>query len=363
MEHSGYIKSQIDNGFKEINLPSISADIFNIILNFMNTGYLEINEENIYSLLLATHLLHMPRAVDICRNYLITRNVNNDAQQAGQLIIKPIPSRKFGFGPVYWPPTAPSIFQTITPPSTYLTATYPLIDLPIMKNYQQHHQQQQNQHHNHQQQQQMPSTSYPATKYDTKTIKSKEITKDIACCDGPVRFKRVLNTNYSSLNDQINAATKNYVCNYCKHTFKSHYCYRKHTRRHLNPVQINNDAIKSTATIPPQTTTTIPTIPQTTTTNQHHHQSTLKQMNVQYYPCKTCGSKFPSYYFVHKHRKLCHKNEEDDDEEEEEGGGGGGGGGGGANEEMKSTNTTARTDRTDRADRTDRTDRIDRTGK
>lgn len=32
-------------------------------------------------------------------------------------------------------------------------------------------------------------------------------------------------------------------------------------------------------------------------------------MNVQYYPCKTCGSKFPSYYFVHKHRKLCHADE------------------------------------------------------
>ncbi|KAH9645496.1 hypothetical protein HF086_007012 [Spodoptera exigua] len=28
-----------------------------------------------------------------------------------------------------------------------------------------------------------------------------------------------------------------------------------------------------------------------------------------YYPCKTCGSKFPSYYFVHKHRKRCHAEE------------------------------------------------------
>ncbi|KFB43488.1 AGAP004733-PA-like protein [Anopheles sinensis] len=35
-------------------------------------------------------------------------------------------------------------------------------------------------------------------------------------------------------------------------------------------------------------------------------------MNVQYYPCKTCGSKFPSYYFVHKHRKLCHAEEDDE---------------------------------------------------
>lgn len=34
-------------------------------------------------------------------------------------------------------------------------------------------------------------------------------------------------------------------------------------------------------------------------------------MNVQYYPCKTCGSKFPSYYFVHKHRKLCHTDQDE----------------------------------------------------
>lgn len=33
---------------------------------------------------------------------------------------------------------------------------------------------------------------------------------------------------------------------------------------------------------------------------------TALDLNVQYFPCKTCGCKFPSYYFVHKHRRLCH---------------------------------------------------------
>ena len=37
-------------------------------------------------------------------------------------------------------------------------------------------------------------------------------------------------------------------------------------------------------------------------------------LNVQYFPCKTCGSKFPSYYFVHKHRRLCHSEETSQDE-------------------------------------------------
>lgn len=36
----------------------------------------------------------------------------------------------------------------------------------------------------------------------------------------------------------------------------------------------------------------------------------LLDMNVQYYPCKSCGAKFPSYYFVHKHRRRVHPEEE-----------------------------------------------------
>ena len=30
----------------------------------------------------------------------------------------------------------------------------------------------------------------------------------------------------------------------------------------------------------------------------------MKDLNVQYFPCKICGAKFPSYYFVHKHKKM-----------------------------------------------------------
>lgn len=67
---------------------------------------------------------------------------------------------------------------------------------------------------------------------------------DIACCDGPVRFSRVLNEAWKEKSEQ----------NWCRH--------RK-----------------------------------------------IKTANVQYYPCKTCGCRFPSYYFVHKHRKRCHAEE------------------------------------------------------
>ncbi|CAH2093438.1 unnamed protein product [Euphydryas editha] len=39
------------------------------------------------------------------------------------------------------------------------------------------------------------------------------------------------------------------------------------------------------------------------------HKKAPPRTAVHYYPCKTCGSKFPSYYFVHKHRKRCHADE------------------------------------------------------
>lgn len=64
---------------------------------------------------------------------------------------------------------------------------------------------------------------------------------DIASCDGPVRFSRVLNTAWQE------NAERDWPCRHRK------------------------------------------------------QRSTLH-----YYPCKTCGCKFPSYYFVHKHRKSCH---------------------------------------------------------
>lgn len=44
----------------------------------------------------------------------------------------------------------------------------------------------------------------------------------------------------------------------------------------------------------------------------------LQDINVQFFPCKICGAKFPSYYFVHKHKKLWHEGEEDPSEVETE---------------------------------------------
>ncbi|CAK9824139.1 hypothetical protein ANTRET_LOCUS2354 [Anthophora retusa] len=164
---------------------------------------------------------------------------------------------------------------------------------------------------------------------------------DVACCDGPVKFHRVLNENYlstvscgsssipqsrlqrpcfesenvSSENDEngrpgpvrtpcdsiesgLDAANNsgNYTCGYCRHTFKSQYCYRKHTKRHLLPTRVN-DSIGNRQ--------------RQDIAARNKREVRLLDLNVQYYPCKICGCKFPSYYFVHKHRKLCHANVEE----------------------------------------------------
>jgi len=139
-----------------------------------------------------------------------------------------------------------------------------------------------------------------------------------------------------------------FVCVYCKHTFKSQYCYQKHAKRHLNPLSLdkklaleaphggsnnrdNSNAVEMLAatgvTAVAVGATATATVGATAvasaaaTVASGGVDATLSaaallrrevrplDMNVQYYPCKTCGSKFPSYYFVHKHRKLCHADE------------------------------------------------------
>ncbi|KPI99036.1 hypothetical protein RR46_10354 [Papilio xuthus] len=77
---------------------------------------------------------------------------------------------------------------------------------------------------------------------------------DVASCDGPVRFSRVLNAAWREA-----GAGREWAC------------------RHRKP-----------------------------------------RAPVHYYPCKTCGCKFPSYYFVHKHRKRCHGEEVEEHREREE---------------------------------------------
>ncbi|XP_060534178.1 GDNF-inducible zinc finger protein 1 [Cylas formicarius] len=318
--HSGFFKAALSNhaGSAPIAVSSVNVDEFSSLLTFMYTGYLDLNIANIYNILLATHILHMPRALELCRNFLLQQNqhqqqhhhhLHHQQQQQPQdlqrvNVIKPIPSRK----------PAPPTRATFTPAA--LGGLTKSEDTPFKRV-------------------KPDSTAKASTSREAERkpgAKSKrrsdpvgndneKVIVDIACCDGPVRFHRVVNKNYGTAAVSMDATENNrdvrelinrneamnkvmsgnimeklggeenqnngevFTCVYCNHTFKSQYCYQKHARRHLYPVT---------------------TVERTSETKR---EVKLLDMNVQYYPCKTCGSKFPSYYFVHKHRKMCHADE------------------------------------------------------
>lgn len=266
---------------------------------------------NIYNILLATHILHMPRALEICRSFLMhtqspDTRINN--------VIKPIPSRKMVL------PT-----QEIYPPSFGCLNKSEDTPFKVVNNGNKDYQiastskresEQPIPNENKLTERKVRNQEKQKSNKRLETSSSGKVIIDIACCDGPVKFHRVINKNYglqptadSVLKDEVhrNAALNKvmnenirdklsdenehhnevFTCLYCNHTFKSQYCYQKHARRHLNPVNLEAKAVFK----------------------ETKREVKLLDMNVQYYPCKTCGSKFPSYYFVHKHRKLCHAEE------------------------------------------------------
>ncbi|KAJ8953633.1 hypothetical protein NQ314_007238 [Rhamnusium bicolor] len=289
--HSGFFKAALVNhaGATPISVPNVNVDEFSSLLTFMYTGYLDLNIGNIYSILLATHILHMPRALEICRSFLL----QSQTIETRTNVIKPIPSRKAALPTQHiFSPTCD--FQKA---STSKTETAMEVEeKPIATDKKMTHEKQ---------------------KHKKRLDSNEKVIIDIACCDGPVRFHRVINKNYGlqptsdsyhreevnrnavlnkvmneNIRDKLgdendNQSNEVFTCLYCNHTFKSQYCYQKHARRHLNPVSLEAK----------------------TAPKESKREVKLLDMNVQYYPCKTCGSKFPSYYFVHKHRKLCHAEE------------------------------------------------------
>ncbi|XP_050299374.1 telomere zinc finger-associated protein isoform X2 [Anthonomus grandis grandis] len=327
--HSGFFKAALANhaGLSPILVPNVNVDEFSSLLTFMYTGYLDLNITNIYSILLATHMLHMPRALELCRSFLLHQQPVTETHDTPKInVIKPIASRKMApsmqevFGPLTYGTITKSeetSFKTVKEETTAsASVSTPTTSKSIMKSCTSTGESSKNS------QEKKPAPHKNNKKKQDMSSSKDKVIVDVACCDGPVRFHRVINKNYgiqdtenfdtssanfrvsefnrsSAMNKVMNenimeklngnedlAFNEVFTCVYCNHTFKSQYCYQKHARRHLYPVSVDKVAQA-----------------------EAKREVKLLDMNVQYYPCKTCGSKFPSYYFVHKHRKMCHAEE------------------------------------------------------
>lgn len=369
---SGYFRAAIfrlsESGGKlnenVIFLPNISVEHFTPLLTYMYSGYLELNFENIFGVLLATHLLHMPRALEICRDFLAqTQRHQNEYFHLPSLplqsssntskIIRPIASKASNYGLNFVSPPKASASNLLLPSvGTKFKSlsgdqdSAKIITLNIEDKKVSEEEKEKNVV---KKSIKIPSSPAVIVSKSTVDANNDKVVIDIASCDGPVRFKRVLNDAFEqkklkaaapqsnesqlpassevkfhssvafheqmvrNINEQYKKTFQNseesensqhsidiYTCVYCNHTFKSKYCYQKHAKRHINPLN-------------PLGRCRIDAADCESSDGEYKKQQTQKRdsikpldMNVQYYPCKYCGCKFPSYYFVHKHRKLCH---------------------------------------------------------
>lgn len=103
------------------------GEAFAPLLNYMYTGRLEVTLDNVYSVLLATHLLHMPGALEQCRAALLRlrappplpppvppTSTSTTSAPPGS-ILRPIPSRLVVGPPLCWPPTTPLAYPPTAP--------------------------------------------------------------------------------------------------------------------------------------------------------------------------------------------------------------------------------------------------------
>ncbi|XP_040579180.1 uncharacterized protein [Lepeophtheirus salmonis] len=370
IQNSDYFKSILsaESNRDYLSLPNIPQDIFSILLSGMYSGSLALNSGNAYQVLFYAQLLQMTPAILQCKNFLVNHSFQNifpwaaaAAAAASTLYPKqwifplnmfpPTTATSQLSAPTPAPPTIPlpqslphqkSLLVTSSPSASQLQpfpkdphqpfslhndnidAAAASSSSPFLINS---YNESQSEHsiksepktqETHQNKEPEPSCSTSPSNQCLREENHPTLL-DLAACDGPVSFQRVPNPHSfkkqsknetsttsppnegdSSSDDEAHAQKEGkqksdqvYQCLFCNHTFKSQYCYQKHKQRHLNPFSLDfqtGDSIKKKSLI-------------------------LKDINVQFFPCKICGAKFPSYYFVHKHKKLWHTQEEEEEAE------------------------------------------------
>lgn len=408
---SGYLRSAVATNLanqrdfyhmpdKSVLIHNVSMEQFQPLLRYMYSGYLDLTMDNIFGVLLATHVLHMPHALEICRAFLsqmqdqgIMPTAAPEEEQptlsTKQIILKPIPNKAKQVSVV----EQQTIISAPSAPHTLLPSSQSTFQSPgnltakesqaVAMNGNQPRKTPHSANSHCETLTNIGNVGESRTVAHSPTDFCGKVVLDIASCDGPVRFRRVVNKFYSASSDpyrttnlptnsssrilQLSSSSFHqqmakdiserhiaeetssmsnsqdadhpsqgtFRCAVCKHSFKSEYCYLKHSKRHLIPLvdpdttpQATRDATENSAAI---TSLTQPpsalkrpvcksTTPAKVSPNHIQTRDVIRplDMNVQYYPCKTCGSKFPSYYFVHKHRKLCHQQQNPEGETADE---------------------------------------------
>lgn len=112
------------------------GEAFAPLLNYMYTGRLEVTLDNIYSVLLATHLLHMPGALEQCRAALLRLRgpppplPTAPPTRAGT-ILRPVPNRLVG-PPLCW--SQPALYPSAPVGLSHLPSLHIPPSLSILPN-------------------------------------------------------------------------------------------------------------------------------------------------------------------------------------------------------------------------------------
>ncbi|XP_045598935.1 zinc finger and BTB domain-containing protein 8A.1-A [Procambarus clarkii] len=423
-------------------LPHVPPAGFAAILTYMYTGRLPLTPSTLYEVLLAGHLLQMAGVVSLCQALLsTTTSAATTGTSLGLCEVPPALSVWRGLARL----VPPHQHATSTNSSLPATIVRPTPTRPRLQHHPLNHSQglvrdsealeettgapvgderSLPQHTDENTApESIPHYRHKVSVDDSGRVNAGAVVIDVAACDGPVFFERVINRSYranpllghddseteteinvddiDSCDDAIgqphlrdlpessgnterdglsnllrlqavretqqnalaasppmpsNHISRTYHCVYCNHTFKSHYCYQKHMRRHINPITVEVDKMRGTSIEVDKprgsgvSSSGVTDGPQdggshsegqeragesnsnsgangviangsiksgSVSPNSSRNLSPapseglkILDLNVQYFPCKTCGSKFPSYYFVHKHRRLCHQDEE-----------------------------------------------------
>ena len=100
MQHSGYFRTVLSPSMTSLVLPTVPSEVFGLLWTSMaSNSVLNINEANVYQLLLYGQLLQMPGVILQCKAYLANLGQQQQPQEQPPMpnitstIVRPIPNK------------------------------------------------------------------------------------------------------------------------------------------------------------------------------------------------------------------------------------------------------------------------------